>query len=155
MKIMNRSRLTLLALLIALPALALLADGHEAPVLERLRAAGDFADIGDEAERSAALWDLVLGVAKGASSDGDVRPRLSEGAGQRVARYDIDGVPLYLLATEGRVVLSPSERAIAAAAGLSRSGARTVRSDPAFAGMTPECPCHTLSFPRRRESMLV
>lgn len=52
----STSRLTLLAILIGLPTLALLADGHETPTLERLRAAGEFSSIEDEAERSAALF---------------------------------------------------------------------------------------------------
>lgn len=53
---MNTRCLTLLTILIALPALALLAEDGGPATLERLRGAGAFAGIEDETERSAALF---------------------------------------------------------------------------------------------------
>jgi hypothetical protein len=59
----------------------------------------------NDTERTRALWNLVFGIAGGA-------PEPVELGGADVERYDIQGVPVFLAAREGRVVVSPSRLAI-------------------------------------------
>jgi len=85
----------------------------------------------NDVERSKAIWELVLGVAKGASGGDSMHPRGQKFAGMQVDRFDIDGIPVYLFAHDTRVVISPSLHAIEAA--IVAAKGRNVAGDPAFA----------------------
>lgn len=87
----------------------------------------------NDAARSRAIWNLVLGIAKGAAGSGDPTPSRVRIAGAEVERYDIEGVGLYLYTHEKRMVVSISERAIAAAVAAGRDGG-SVLDDELFAG---------------------
>ncbi|MEM9798877.1 MAG: hypothetical protein AAGA20_01040 [Planctomycetota bacterium] len=90
----------------------------------------------NDIERSKAIWELVLGVAKGASGSGDTRGRGEKIDGITVDRYDVQGVPIYLFAQDDRLVLSPSVRAIEAAVGA--KAGRNIASDPAYADLVAQ-----------------
>lgn len=83
--------------------------------------------------RSKAIWELVLGVAKGAAGGSNVLPKPQTVAGVSVDRYDIEGVGVYLFVHEDRVVISPSLRAIEASVGAAKGS--NVAGDPVFADL--------------------
>ena len=88
----------------------------------------------NDLDRSLALWDLLLGVAKAATGGGDVEPTLVEIAGVSVKRYDIEEVSLYLAAHGQRMVFALSEEPIAAAVHSAREG-RSVLDDERYRGL--------------------
>ncbi|MEM9382796.1 MAG: tetratricopeptide repeat protein [Planctomycetota bacterium] len=85
----------------------------------------------NDADRSKAIWHLLLGIAQGATGTGDTKGSAQKMGGMRVDRFDIEEVSLYLFAHEDRVVISPSQRAIEAAVGAAKGS--SVAGDPAFA----------------------
>lgn len=87
----------------------------------------------NDVERSRAIWELVLGVAKGATGGGSTQPRHQEVAGTRVHRYDLQGMGVYLYAHGDHVVLSPSLRAIEGAVRAAKG--ENVANDAAFADL--------------------
>ncbi|MEE8467188.1 MAG: hypothetical protein V3T22_01955 [Planctomycetota bacterium] len=88
----------------------------------------------NDLDRSLAIWDLLLGVAKAATGGGDVEPTLVEIAGVSVKRYDIEEVSLYLAAHGQRMVFALSEEPIAAAVHSAREG-RSVLDDERYRGL--------------------
>lgn len=90
----------------------------------------------NDAERSRAIWELVLGVAKGATGGGSTSPRHEKVAGAKVHHYEVEGVDLFLYAHEDHVVLSPSIRAIEGAVRASKG--ENVANDPAFAELVAQ-----------------
>ena len=85
----------------------------------------------NDVQRSHAIWQLVLGIAQGATGTGDTKANVQKMGGMRVERFDIEEVSLFLFAHEDRVVISPSQRAIEAAVGAAKGS--SVAGDPAFA----------------------
>ncbi|MCP3915553.1 MAG: hypothetical protein GY711_08365 [bacterium] len=82
--------------------------------------------------RSRALWNFMLGMAKGASGGGDTSPSTSRIHGAEVHRYDIEGIAVYVAEHGDTLVISPSEHAIASSIEAQRAG-RSVLSDSKFA----------------------
>jgi hypothetical protein len=70
--------------------------------------------------RSRAIWNLVLGLAKGATGGGNMQPKVLKVAGNVVELYDIEGVGLYVMTAGNTIVLTPSENALKAAVAASR-----------------------------------
>ena len=85
----------------------------------------------NDAERSAALWDFVLGGAGGATG-GSMEARAVEIAGRKVGQYTIAGMPVFLAAGEDRLVLSPSRHAIERSLQASKPS-KSILNDPIFA----------------------
>lgn len=83
----------------------------------------------NDVERSAAMWDLLLGTAQKATG-GPAEPERSGAGAASIARYEIQGVPVFVATHDDRVVVSPSEEAIAAAMGRR---VKTVLDDPVYA----------------------
>lgn len=90
----------------------------------------------NDAQRSRAIWELALGVAKGASGRGNTAPLPKKVAGVDVHVYEVDGVDIHLYAHGDHVVLSPSLRAIEGAVRASRG--ENVAADPVFAALIAE-----------------
>jgi len=87
-----------------------------------------------DVERSRALWQLALGVAKGAAGGGS-EPRRQRVGAVDLEQYDVMGVSLFLGSTQdGRVILSPSKRALEAACAATETS-QSILSDPVFASV--------------------
>ncbi len=86
----------------------------------------------NDPERSRAIWEMLLGIAKGATGDGSMRPKQVEIAGHTVERYDIEGVGIYLLTHGNTMVVSPSEHAVKAS--LAAAQGKNVLQDELFHG---------------------
>ena len=82
----------------------------------------------NDVERSHALWRFALGTAGGASGGGPAQA--VQLAGHAVERHTLGGVPVYLAAGQGRVVLSPSKSAMERAL---EGPARSILEDPVYA----------------------
>ena len=114
--------------LFTLPSLATSPGGQPLPDVALAMSVSDV-------ERSRALWRLALGVAKGAAGGGGTEPRRQRVGAVDLEQYDVLGVPLYLGSTQdGRVILTPSKRALEAACAAADSS-ESVLSDPAFASI--------------------
>jgi hypothetical protein len=87
----------------------------------------------NDPQKSAAIWRLVMNVAT-AAAGGDGRARTVRVADLDVDRYLIEGVPVYLLAHDNEIIVTPSEKALRAALQASRDGESILR-DPAFHGV--------------------
>jgi len=88
----------------------------------------------NDLDRSLAIWDMLLGIAKAATGSGDVEPTMVEVAGVSVKRYDIEEVTLYLAAHGDRMVFALSEEPIAAAVHSHHDG-RSVLDDARYQGI--------------------
>jgi len=86
----------------------------------------------NDTARTTALFELALGLATQASSGGRVQATDETVAGVLARRYDLQGVPLYVAAETGRVVVSPSRAAIARSVDAA-SGRGSILDDPLFA----------------------
>lgn len=84
----------------------------------------------NDVTRSKALWDLGLGLAQGVTGSGERQPDTARIDGTDVSRYSIEGLSVYLYAKGGRIVISPSPRAIGAA--IRASSGPNVTQDPMF-----------------------
>lgn len=69
--------------------------------------------------RSRAIWNLVLGIAKGATGGGSMEPKVTKSGNAVIERYDIEGVGLYVMTDGNRLVFTPSKKALEAAIGAS------------------------------------
>lgn len=85
----------------------------------------------NDVERSKALWNFVLGLASQASGGGSMTPAHETIAGMPADRYSIEGLPMYLVALEHGLLVSPNRSAIERVIASHRSG-RSVMDDPAF-----------------------
>jgi len=89
----------------------------------------------NDAARSQALWNFVLGTAQVATGG---QPSAPARSGElAIQRFAIEGVPLFLATHGNDVFLSPSEGAIEASLQARESG-RTVLQDAAFAGVVAD-----------------
>ncbi|MEM7306005.1 MAG: hypothetical protein AAF682_05010 [Planctomycetota bacterium] len=84
----------------------------------------------NDVERSHALWSFALGAAGGATG-GSMGPSQAKIAGHSVDQYSLGGMPLYLAAGEGRIVLSPSRKAVERAL-LASKPKQSIFDDPVF-----------------------
>lgn len=87
----------------------------------------------NDVERSKAIWNLALGIAQGMTGGGEREPQSTRVGGDTVDRYGIEGVNIYLYAHKGRIVLSPSLRAMEAA--VKSADGHNVTADPMFADL--------------------
>lgn len=84
----------------------------------------------NDAVRSRAVWGFALGLASQAT--GGMGPEKVRVAGAEALEYEIQGFPVYLATAGDRLVVSPSEAAVARSLQASSAGA-SVLEDPAFA----------------------
>lgn len=82
--------------------------------------------------RSMALWDFALDLATQGSSEGRVSARSVEIAGAPARAYQIEGVPVFVAQDGNRLIVSPSEGAIAHAIDAAH-GRGSVLDDPLYA----------------------
>jgi hypothetical protein len=92
--------------------------------------------------RSRAIWNLVLGVAKGASGGAGMEPVIervghgevrNNGGNATVERFDIQGVGVYVMTDGDRIVFTPSARALAASVAGGGQG-KTLLDDELYRG---------------------
>ena len=82
--------------------------------------------------QSRALWKLMLGLASQGSGAPTMEPELVQVAGVEAERYELEGVPIYMVTTDGEMVISPSASAIERSIHARKKG-RSVLDDPLFA----------------------
>lgn len=85
----------------------------------------------NDAAQSRALWKFVLGLASQSSGSGSMEPEHVRIAGVDAESYVLQGVPVYLVSTEGELVISPSRSAISRSLEARKSG-RSVLDDDVF-----------------------
>ncbi len=87
----------------------------------------------NDAKRSRAIWNFVLGLAKQSSGSGDMQPVVETVLGQEIERYSIKGLPVYLMMNEGELLLTPSKGLVQRTITARKEG-RTALKDELLAG---------------------
>jgi tetratricopeptide (TPR) repeat protein len=83
----------------------------------------------NDVDRSRALWNFVLGLASQSSGSQSTAPDVVTIAGVDCERYQIGGVPVYLVTRENEMMISPSRSAIAQTLKAREKGSSILRDE--------------------------